>query len=233
MRVSLRVVLVHEVAHARGEIEARPVVGDFGMAPRAVDIDEQEDVRRAVADVFVIDAWWASRAGPDRDPRFANELPRRFIEADHWPPRVRRLGVEREHVFHARHVLGADRRNPPHLLPPRLQLHLGQVGGPRWPSTGVACVVRRTSSPASRSSVQRTRPAGGAEHATASETGFIAGAELARRAGSRCFTERAGQAVLDKVSLRAIHGRCALRRRRPRSVRPKPERRRRGESVPV
>jgi len=201
-------VLVDEIAHARSEVEARPVVGDVGVAPRAVDIHEQENIRRAVADVLVVDPSGLPGLGLNRDPRFTDQLPGRFVETDHGSPRVGRLGVEIEHVFHARHVLGVDRRNAPHLLPPRLQLHLRQSAPHRGTREGL---MRGEADQFARQQIQR--PAGsagrgrGARHRD--QARLIAGAELARRAGSGRFVERAGQAVLDEVLLRPIHGRCA------------------------
>jgi hypothetical protein len=65
-----------------------------------------------------------------------DQLPRGFIEADDRSPRIWHLGVEIEDVFHARHVLGIHRRNAPHLLLPRLQLHLGQPATPPCRPTG-------------------------------------------------------------------------------------------------
>ena len=96
------------------------------MSPRAVHVHEHENVRRAVAHVLVVDPVGLPGLGPNRDTRFTDQLPRCFIEADNRPPRIRRLGVEIEDVFHARHVLGVDRRNAPHLRLPRLQRHLGK-----------------------------------------------------------------------------------------------------------
>ena len=73
----------------------------------------------------------------------------------------------------------------------------------------VSCVVRRTNAPASNSSVQCARPAGGAEQATATRAGFIAGAELPRCTGPGRFDERARQAVFDEMLLGPIHRRGA------------------------
>jgi hypothetical protein len=53
-----------------------------------------------------------------------SELARRLVEANDRSPLVGGLGVEGEHVFQARHELCVDLRDAPHLLLPRLQLHL-------------------------------------------------------------------------------------------------------------
>ena len=73
----------------------------------------------------------------------------------------------------------------------------------------VSCAVRRTISSASSCRVQRARPAGGFEHATATSSDFVAGVELARRTGRGRFAERAFQALLDEALLRPIDRRRA------------------------
>ena len=69
--LGLRVVLVDEVAHALGEVDARPLVGHLGVSPGSVHVDEHEDVRGAVAHVLVVERGSASRVRPEsgRAPR--------------------------------------------------------------------------------------------------------------------------------------------------------------------
>lgn len=66
-------------------------------------------------------------------------------------------------------VLGVDLGNAPHLPAPRLEMVLGQP-----PAHGLArqssCAISLTISSASRSSIQRARPAGGFEEAVATST---------------------------------------------------------------
>ena len=66
--LGLRVMLVHEIAHALGKVDARPVVGDLGVAPGAVHVHKQ-DVRGAVAHVLIVDPSGLPRLGPDGDTR--------------------------------------------------------------------------------------------------------------------------------------------------------------------
>ena len=66
----------------------------------------------------------------------------------------------------------------------------------------VSCVVRRTNAPASNSSVQCARPAGGAEQATATRRASSPALRNFRGApGRRRFDERARQAVFDEMLL--------------------------------
>ena len=90
-------------------------------------VTDHEQVHRAVAAIFVIDA--RDLAGRSRDglAHLANELKRALVQADHRARRIGRLGVEIEHVLHTGDVLAVDLRHAPHLLTPRLELVLGQA----------------------------------------------------------------------------------------------------------
>jgi hypothetical protein len=58
----VRVVAVDEVAHAMGEVDAGSLVGHLDVPPRAVRIDEDEEIRRSVTSVFVVDSGRSARA---------------------------------------------------------------------------------------------------------------------------------------------------------------------------
>ena len=185
IRSAVRVVLVDEIAHALGEVEAGSLVGDLGVSPGSVHVDEHEDVRGAVAHVLVVEASrfpGSARTGlaPRRSAAAASRRSRRPAAA------VGRLGVELEHVLHSRHEFGVDLRDAPHLLLPRLELHLGEPSTDRL-AESVSCAVRRTISSASSSSVQRARPAGGFEHATATS---IASSPTSSLRGARAGAAR-------------------------------------------
>jgi hypothetical protein len=51
----IRVVLVDEIPHAFREVDTGSVVGDLGVSPGPVDVDEHEDVGGSVAHVLVVD----------------------------------------------------------------------------------------------------------------------------------------------------------------------------------
>ena len=90
-------------------------------------VKEDEEIDGAVAAILVIEALGPSRRGRDRLARFADELGGAFVEADHWPLRVRLLGVEVEHILHAGDILGIDLRDAPHVPLPGLEMVLGQA----------------------------------------------------------------------------------------------------------
>ena len=84
---------IDEFAHAPGEIAGGAMVGDFDPAPRAVSVEEDEEVDGAVAAILVVEALGLSRCGRDRLTGLADELDRAFVEADDRSPRIRRFGV--------------------------------------------------------------------------------------------------------------------------------------------
>jgi hypothetical protein len=82
---------VDELAHAKGEVVSGSTTCDLHPAPRATRIKEDEEIDDAVAAILVVEAFGSSRCGRDRLAGFADELGWAFVEADHWPHRVRLL----------------------------------------------------------------------------------------------------------------------------------------------
>jgi hypothetical protein len=72
--------------------------GDPDLAPGPMDIEEDEQIGGSVALVLAIVALKLTRLGRDRRPHLADELDRALVEADHWAVRIRRFGIEVEHV---------------------------------------------------------------------------------------------------------------------------------------
>ena len=116
---------VSEFAHADGEFDRRATRGDFHLAPGTVGVEEHEQIGGSVAPVLAVVALDLPGLGRDRPAHLADELDWALVEADHWPLRVRRLGIEIEHVLHAGDVVGVDLRDAPHLPAPRLEIGVG------------------------------------------------------------------------------------------------------------
>jgi hypothetical protein len=57
---------IGKLAHALGEVAARPMVGDLDLAPGAVCVGEDEQVDRAVAAILAVVAFDLARRGRDR-----------------------------------------------------------------------------------------------------------------------------------------------------------------------
>ena len=125
--LGLRIMEVGEFAHADGKVGRRAALGDLDLAPGAVRIEEDEQVGGTVAPVFAVVALDLSGLGRDRSAHLADELDRALVEADHRPQRVRRLGIEIEHVLHAGDVIGVDLRDAPHLPAPGLEIVVDQA----------------------------------------------------------------------------------------------------------
>lgn len=117
---------IGEIAHTVGKIGGAPL-GDCHLAPGSVSVEEDEQIGGAVAPVFVVVALQPSRCGRDRLAHLADELRRAFVEAHDRPLRIGRLGIEVEHILHARDILRIDLRDAPHVLAPGLEVVLGQA----------------------------------------------------------------------------------------------------------
>jgi hypothetical protein len=72
--LGVRVVQIHEVAHAMGEVAARAMIGDLHRAPGLVGIEEDEQVGGAATAILVVVALGLARHGRDRQPGLADEL---------------------------------------------------------------------------------------------------------------------------------------------------------------
>ena len=96
--LGLGVVDIDQVTHAVGVVLRRPTVGDLHFAPGRVHIEDDEQVDRAVALVFVVVAFGLAGRGGDRQAHLADQLGRALVEADHrplWDQAARRRGRAR------------------------------------------------------------------------------------------------------------------------------------------
>src|SRR5215468_6271840 len=118
---------VDEFAHTLGEVASRAVLGDLDLAPAAMDIEEDEQIGRAVALIFAVIAFELPRLGWDRLAHLADELGWALVKTDHGPLWIGCFGVEIEHVLHMGNVGAVDLRDAPHVLAPRLEMVLGEA----------------------------------------------------------------------------------------------------------
>jgi hypothetical protein len=102
---------VSEFAHAAGEVDCGPALGDFDLTPGPMDVEEDEQVGGSVAVILAIIALELARPGRDRLADLANQLNRALVEADHWTLRIGPLCVEIEHVLHPGDVFSIDLRS--------------------------------------------------------------------------------------------------------------------------
>ena len=66
--------LTDELAHADGEVVSGATTSDLDPAPRAMGVEEDEEIDDAVAAILVIEAFGPSRGRRDWLTRFADEL---------------------------------------------------------------------------------------------------------------------------------------------------------------
>src|ERR1700678_1561568 len=201
-----REVAITELAHAGGEVHGGAAVGDFDPAPRAMHVEENEQVGRSVALVFAVVALELSRHGRDRLARLADELDRALVEADHWTLRIGWFGVEVEYVLHAGDILAVHLRDAPHVLAPRLEVVLGQA--PAYGLAGEAAVLgepdefilQQLHGPAG-ATLRRVRTGGGDEQS------FFLARELAVGSRARLLAERRLKVGEHEAALGPVHGR--------------------------
>jgi hypothetical protein len=88
-----------------GKSSAVRLAVNLDLAPGPMGIEEDEQIGGPVAPVLAIVALKLTRPGRHRRPHLADELDRALVEADHWAARIRRFGIEVEHVLHAGAVM--------------------------------------------------------------------------------------------------------------------------------
>ena len=80
---------VDQITHADGEVLGGSVVGHLHMAPGFMRVEKYEQIGRAIAAVFTVEAFGLAWFRRDRLAHFADQLRRAFIEANHRMRRVR------------------------------------------------------------------------------------------------------------------------------------------------
>jgi hypothetical protein len=208
--IGLRIVDVDELAHALGEVAGRPMLGDLDLAPGPVRVEEDEQVDGAVAPILVVITLELPRFGRNRLAHLADELGRALVEAHHRPLRIGRLGIEIEHILHARDIGAVNPRNAPHVPAPGLEVVLGQA-----PAHRLARQAVMLGEPDHRVGQQLQRPArpplgrggAGGRH----QKGFLLARQLAVGAAARLLAESRLQIAFDEAPLGSVHRRPADR----------------------
>lgn len=89
---------VDQITHTAGIVFGSPAVGHLHMAPGSVREETPEQIGRAVAAVFVVEAFSLAGLRRDRLAHLADQLHRASIEANHRALRIRFFGAEVEHI---------------------------------------------------------------------------------------------------------------------------------------
>ena len=80
--LGLREVDIDELAHAKGEVVSGAMIRDLDPAPRAMGVEEDEEIGRPIAPVFAIETLQLPWCRRDWLSGLADQLDRAFIEAD-------------------------------------------------------------------------------------------------------------------------------------------------------
>lgn len=99
---------ITDLAHAFGKVRCCAALRDLHFAPWPVDVQEDEEVGRAVAPVLSVVAFQLSGFGRNRLAHLADQLGWAFVEANHRPLGIGRFRIEIEHILHARDIFGID-----------------------------------------------------------------------------------------------------------------------------
>ena len=148
------------------EVALAPVFGDRDRSLARLGLDRHEQVGRALADVLVVDFGGGVRRHRQRRAAVREQLQALLVDADHRLADAQGFGVQREQVVHAKAVLLAQSTDAPHQPAPGLEVVFFNIRR----TVSRLTWLRPGSWRAKRSSstiVQRRRPSGGAEQASA------------------------------------------------------------------
>jgi hypothetical protein len=113
---------VDQLLHLHGEVILRAVCCDVDMPPPTQRLDEEKEICRAFAAIFIIVPRGLSRPGWQGLPRLTDQLHRTFIKTDLWTPHIIRLSIQIQHILHMPDEVRTDAGNTPFFALPRLEL---------------------------------------------------------------------------------------------------------------
>ena len=155
-----------QVADERHEVCLASALCDRDGPLPSFGLDSHEQIGRAVAHVLVVHFFGAARVHRQRCTAVADELQALLVDADDRLCARHRPRVQLKQGVHATAVLLSQRANAPHQLAPGLEivfLSMRRTVSRLTLAMPTSCRAARSSS----TIVQRCRPAGGVEHASA------------------------------------------------------------------
>jgi len=84
-----------------------------------VGVKKDEHIDGPITAILVIIAFKLAGLSRNRLAGFADQLGRTFVETNNGPQRVRRCGIEIQHILHPGDKFAIDLGNTPHVLAPR------------------------------------------------------------------------------------------------------------------
>ena len=112
---------INQPPHLMGEVNHGAAFGHVHVPPARQGLAEQEQVAGPITFIFIVKSPWSSRLGRDRKSLLGYQLLGGLVETDNGALRVVGLPIKVQHIFHARHKLGAYLRDAPFLLLPRFE----------------------------------------------------------------------------------------------------------------
>src|SRR5258708_38151793 len=163
-------------------------IGDFDMAPAFERGEHHEEVGGAVALVLVIATRGASRLDRDRQARFGKELLGGLVQAHQRVIGIAWPRVDRQHIFHGGYERAIGlRRNEPALPAMGLE-NVFFSARPIVESLARSTIWSSTTFFSNSRRVQRARPLGGLEQASAISFASFSPSKIRAIAGvARCL----------------------------------------------
>src|SRR5215210_1605850 len=196
-QLGLWVSLIYQPFHLVSKVYLSPPLGDCYMTPASLRLAHHKQVARAVAFVFIVVALCSPRTSGQLLAFLFNQLLAGFIKVNFRALFVILFGVQIQNIFHASHKLGIDFWDTPLLLQPGLELvffSARRTSSYEQESASFSCTTRS----ASNCKVQRCRPSGAFEQASAirracafgSSLGFLPGRGSSLMASNPTSTNR-------------------------------------------
>src|SRR5258706_3350165 len=157
---------IHQIAHRLSKIAFPALACDQNRPPSGFRFDKQEQIARPLTLVFVVLTSAVSGFKRQRFTDMRQQLGHLLIKTDHWTLRVIGLCIQAEDDFHSLDEGFGQLGNTPLTYLPGFEMFF--CSSRRTLSTGMLSTIPSVSKRSvSSSSVQRSRPSGGALQANA------------------------------------------------------------------
>lgn len=153
--------IINHIFHAVSKILFSSLLGDFDVAPASQGLQEEKQVTRSFATIFIVITYWLAWLQRQRSSFLTDQLIRHFIKTDHRIMGMIGFGIQVQNIFHTPHEFSTDDGwYAPTLANPRFQFVFFKTS--RTVSYEIVSRrVKATIRSASSCSVQRLCPVGG------------------------------------------------------------------------
>src|SRR5262249_25673184 len=113
---------VDQLLHLHGEVMLGAACRDLDVPPTTQGLNEEKEMCRAFAAIFIIVSSGVSRPGWQGVPRFTEQLHGTFIKTDLRTPHIIRLSIQIQHILHVPDEVRTYAGNAPVFTLPRLEI---------------------------------------------------------------------------------------------------------------